>query len=93
MLHRLRRLHRRCQQLKGQSATDPGGAIWARWSKAVEELEALCVEISTMPIVTLVDVAVRYEALAIELIDGDLILDEAVRRRVVRLRRDVRGLA
>lgn len=89
----LRRLRRRCQKLKRSGQGDTNGPAWARWSQAVDEQEAFFARIARIPIVTLEDVAVRYETVAMELIDGDLILDEAARRRVAALNRDLQQLA
>ena len=88
----LHRLRRRCQKLRRLTTGNLGSPAWTRWSEAVDELDALFVEIARMPIRTIADAAVRYEAVAMELADGDLILDNAALRRVEALRRDLRKL-
>lgn len=89
----LRRLRSRCRRLKREAERTQGGPAWAQWSKAVDERDAHFARIARLPVLTLVDVAARFEAVAMELIDGDLILDDAARRRVMTLRGDLRRLA
>lgn len=86
----LRRLRTRCQKL--ERGWEQGTVTNERWSRAVQQRNQLFATITRLPISTLEDVVARYEAVAMELIDDDLILDELARRRVVTLRRDLRRL-
>ncbi|GLQ11459.1 hypothetical protein GCM10007913_33910 [Devosia yakushimensis] len=42
-----------------------------------------------MPATTLQGIAIRYEALAVGLLDDDVIMDETIRRQAVLLRRSL----
>lgn len=77
---RVRNLHRRLQ-LQGTTHA------WQEWSDACSELAQLCERIALVPAVTVQGIAIRYEALAVGLLDEDVIMDEAVRRQAATLRR------
>jgi hypothetical protein len=83
---RVKRLGRRVQ---------PGGdtILWSRWSRAVAECAELCEQIAKSPMRHLSGLAVRYRALLWELVEDDVILDRAVRRRVMAFGRDLDALA
>lgn len=87
----LRRLRGRCLRLGRDARSDP--ANWSRWSAAIEDRNRLLDQIARVLPTTIEDVVVRYEAIAMELIDEDVILDAAARRRVIALRRDLARLA
>lgn len=59
----------------------------------IDEQEAPFARIAITPIATLDDLAVRCQAVTMELLDSDLILDEAARRRVLALNRALQPLA
>lgn len=86
----LQRFRKTCQRL--ERGRRKGTVPWEPWSQAVEQRNALFATIARIPITTIEDIVARYEAVAMELIDDDLILDSAARRRVFALRRDLRAL-
>jgi hypothetical protein len=88
----LRRLRERCRRLKREAEVATTTAAWQTWSEEVARLEALFAQIAKCRMSTLQDVATRYQALAVELIDNDLILERGARRRVARLNRDLQQL-
>lgn len=87
------RLRRRVKRLGYQ--VRPGGdhAVWARWSRAVAECAELCERIARSPAHDLAGLAVRYRALLWELVEDDLILDLAVRRRAIAFGRELEAMA
>ena len=89
----LDRLRRRVKRLGRQ--VQPGGdtILWSRWSRAVSECAELCEQVAKLPVKDLVGLAVRYRALLWELVEDDVILDRAVRRRATAFRRDLDALA
>ena len=89
----LDRLRRRVLRLSKHA--QPGGdtILWSRWSRAVSECAELCEQIAKMPVKDLAGLAVRYRALLWEIVEDDLILDIAVRRRAIAFGRDLDALA
>ena len=89
----LDRLRRRVKRLSKHA--QPGGdtILWSRWSRAVSECAELCEQIAKMRVKDLAGLAVRYRALLWELVEDDLILDRAVRRRAIAFGRDLEALA
>jgi hypothetical protein len=81
----LDRLPRRVRRLRAK--VGPGGdpTAWSRWSRAVSECAALLEQIAKEPAASLAGLAVKYRALLWQLVEDDVILDRAVRRRAVRL--------
>lgn len=75
----VRRLHGHLQQ----HGTD---RAWQEWSDACSALAELCEQIARVHPTTLQGVAIRFEALAVGLLDDDVILDEAIRRQTAMLR-------
>jgi hypothetical protein len=73
----------------------PGGdpILWSRWSRAVSECVELCEQIAKLPVTDLAGLALRYRALLWELIEDDLILDRAVRRRAIAFGHELEALA
>jgi len=71
-------------------ADDP--MAWARWSQAVDQQAELVEQISRSPVNDITGVVVKYQALARELLDDDLVLDEGARRRIVALSRALRKI-
>ncbi len=75
----VRRLHGHLQQ----HGTD---RAWRAWSDACSALAALCEQIARVHPTTLQGVAIHFEALAVGLLDDDVIADEAIRRQAAMLR-------
>ena len=75
----VRRLHGHLQQ----HGTD---RAWRAWSNACAALSDLCEQIAGVHPTTLQGIAIRFEALAVGLLDDDTIMDEAVRRQAALLR-------
>jgi len=73
------RLHGHLQQ----HGTD---RAWRAWSDACSDLAELCERIVGVHPTTLQGVAILFEALAVGLLDDDVIMDEAVRRQAALLR-------
>ena len=90
---KLDRLRRRVKRLGRHM--QPGGdpILWSRWSRAVSECVELCEQIAKLPVKDLAGLALRYRALLWELIEDDLILDHAVRRRAIVFGRELEALA
>jgi hypothetical protein len=90
---KLDRLRRRVKRLGRKM--HPGGdpILWSRWSRAVSECVELCEQIAKLPVKDLAGLALRYRALLWELIEDDLILDHAVRRRAIAFGRELERLA
>lgn len=82
----VRRLHRHLQQ----HGTDRN---WRKWSDACSALAELCEQIAGVHPTTLQGVAIRFEALAVGLLDDDVIADEAIRRQAALLRISLARLA
>ncbi len=66
---------------------------WRAWSNACAALSDLCEQIAGVHPTTLQGIAIRYEALAVGLLDDDVIVDEAVRRQAAMLRLSLARLA
>ena len=92
MGRQLHRLRRRCQRLQRQVGDADDPMAWARWSQAVDQQAELIERISRSPVNGITGVVVRYQALASELLDGDLVLDDGARRRIVALSRALRKI-
>ena len=90
---KLDRLRRRVKRLSREIR--PGGdpILWSRWSRAVSECVELCEQIAELPVTDLAGLALRYRALLWELIEDDLLLDHAARRRAIAFGRDLEALA
>lgn len=90
---KLDRLQRRARRLGRQ--VQPGGdpILWSRWSRAVSECAELCERIAKLPVHDLAGLAIKYKALLWELVEDDLILDLAVRRRVIAFGRALEAVA
>lgn len=82
----VRLLHRHLQQ----SASDRN---WRAWSDACSALAELCEQIAGVHPTTLHGVAIRFEALAVGLLDDDVIVDESIRRQAALLRISLARLA
>lgn len=82
----VRRLHRLLQQ----NASDRN---WRAWSDACSALAELCKQIARVHPTTLHGVAIRFEALAVGLLDDDTIMDESIRRQAAMLRISLARLA
>ena len=57
------------------------------------ECAALCEQIAKSPVRDLARLAIKYKALLWELVEDDVILDRAVRRRAIKFGRDLEALA
>lgn len=79
---RVRNLYRQWQQQDTPS-------VWTAWSDACVDLDRLCERIARVPATTPQGIAIRYEALAVGLLDDDVIMDETIRRQAVLLRRSL----
>jgi hypothetical protein len=90
---KLARIRRRVKRLSRQ--VRPGGdtILWSRWSRAVSECAELCEQIAKSPVSDLAGLAIKYKALLWELVEDDLILDVAVRRRAISFGRELERLA
>jgi hypothetical protein len=88
----LRRVRARCRRFKREADIVATTIAWKAWSEEVERLEVLFCKIAERTISTVQDIATRYEALAVELVDGDLILELGAQRRAARLNRDLQQL-
>lgn len=89
----LQRLRRRVQALHRNMRTINETDAWQRWSEAHAELTGFCDRIVRMPASTMAGLAVRYEALAVGLLDDGVLMDDGIRRQVLALRREMRRLA
>lgn len=89
----LQQLGRRVRTLHRQMQSTDNTDTWQRWSDAHAHLSGLCDRIARTPATTLAGLAVRYEALAICLLDDDVLMDEDIRRQVLAFQRDIRQLA
>lgn len=85
----LERQKRRVRNLYRQWQQQNTASVWTAWSDACADLERLCERISRMPATTIQGIAIRYEALAVGLLDDDVIMDETIRRQAVLLRRSL----
>jgi hypothetical protein len=90
---KLARIRRRVKRLN--RLAQPGGdtILWSRWSRAVGECADLCDQIAKSPVSDLAGLAIKYKALLWELVEDDLILDLAVRRRAIAFGRELERLA
>jgi hypothetical protein len=93
----LRRRSRR-QWRRYQSLDDEGGRIAAAaaheaWSTSVEETLGVVEAISLAPAESIANLAIKVEAICWWVVEDDSILDAALRRWLVRLRRSARQLA
>lgn len=85
----LERQKRRVRNLYRQWQQQDTPSVWTAWSDARADLERLCERIACVSATTLQGIAVRYEALAVGLLDDDVIMDETIRRQAVLLRRSL----
>ena len=89
----LDRLRRRVKRLRAGVQPSGDTILWSRWSRAVGECAALCEQIAKSPVHDLAGLAIKYQALLWELVEDDLILDHAVRRRAIAFGRELEALA
>lgn len=85
----LERQKRRARNLYRQWQQQDTPSGWTAWSDACVDLERLCERIACVPATTLQGIAIRYEALAVGLLDDDVIMDETIRRQAALLRRSL----
>lgn len=62
---------------------------WQMWSDACADLARLCERIALVPPTTIQGIAIRYEALAVGLLDDDVVMDQAIRRQAALLRQSL----
>ena len=62
---------------------------WQTWSDACADLARLCARIAHVSPTTIQGIAIRYEALAVGLLDEDVVMDQAIRRQAALLRRSL----
>jgi hypothetical protein len=89
----LDRQRRRVRRLRAKVRPGGDAAELARWSQAVSECANLCERIGKEPAHGLTGLAVKYRALLWLLIEDDVILDRAVRRRLLEFGSELDALA
>ena len=85
----LERRKRRARILQHRWRRQNTDLAWQMWSDASADLARLCERIALVPPTTIQGIAIRYEALAVGLLDEDVVLDQAIRQQAALLRRSL----
>lgn len=85
----LERRKRRARILHHQWRRQNTDHAWQMWSDACADLARLCERIALAPATTLQGIAIRYEALAVGLLDEDIVMDQAIRQQAALLRQSL----
>lgn len=85
----LERRKRRARILHQQWRQRNTDHAWQMWSDACADLAQLCERIALVSPTTIQGIAIRYEALAVGLLDEDVVMDQAIRRQAALLRRSL----
>jgi hypothetical protein len=85
----LERRKRRARILYQQWRRRNTDHAWQTWSDACADLAQLCERIALVPATTIQGIAIRYEALAVGLLDDDIVMDQAIRQQAALLRQSL----